>query len=456
MTQAELEREERQVETEGGRSVPNAQGIRSMVAANVYAIIEVDPEDLLVDPDLKALRGWTGSSKHELSIPSLAQMIYEEGQDSPCLVRPTEDGLMIVAGHRRQEAALLIRKDLDPEWQLKVIVEELTQDQALRKAISENVQREDFTRVERGRIAQLIRKRFGWVGKEGTKKVAEFVGLSPATVAQDEKLLGADKDILDKVLSDRMTVTAALDLMVGKVEKQPEVAARAQEIAAEKAAKKEKKNVAKAKPNPEPTPEVSSVDPHDITQALNAVAMAHLEEEKAAESVKPTPPPPAPKVESSHIRQAQREVAGALDKPRSMKMTEAIGLMEQWTGPGYPRVMTAFAGAFVDRSHGKLKGGDKELEARWDDIGDALSGKKPRKAIAPVVKPVAKPAKKAVAKKVAGKPVKKVVVKTAVKAKAKVKAKTAAKKAPATKAAKVKAKPQTEKLVGVPAAATAK
>lgn len=446
------------------------------VNPNPLTILEVDPSDILVDEELKALRSWTGKARHELSIPALAQMIYEDGHQVPCLVRPTEDGMVLVNGHRRKEAVELIRSEMDPEWTLKVVVEELTEDQALRAALAENIQREDFTAIERAKAMGLVRKRFGWNGAGGTAKVAEFLGVSQGTVTQAEKLLQAPADVQQAVEEGRMTPTAALDLMAGKKDKVGEVAARAAEIAEEKArrkAEKEQRNGEKKSgkasadvnvasqpasvpvhPNPSEqgteggVPETFRTDAGDPADDRSSESADRRGEQDhgqdRGESDKPTGKPKAsPKVESQHVRQAQREVEGALEKPRSAKLSEMVSLFEQWTGPAYPKMMGSFAAAFVDRAHGKLKSGDKGLTAAWDDLADALSGRKPRKvrdetnpkAKKAFATPKPKPVKVA-AKKKADKPAKK----AAVKVKGKTKAKPPVKKAAVKKAATAKSK----------------
>lgn len=415
-----------------GSTVATAMPTTTATKETEQMILEVSPEHVLTDPDVKGLREWTGSTPQELRIPELARTIYEEGQKYPCLTRETPDGFMMIDGERRRAAVQMIRENVDglfgdgpnSDFPLRIIVDELAKDdsQALRATFITTTQREDFNAIEYARGMGYLRKKFGWEGGKGTVEVASFLGVSPATVTQSERLLKLPADIQDSVKNRRITPTAALEMATSPVEKMPEVAAKAQELANKDAEKKreklkkttdfvsaavkekgqKKKDAAAAKNGGKSATGDSTVvvitepfvdgaelaqdqSAEDVTEHTGQTARDAVESERtrlgdaALVLTVPTIPPPHAQIEGQHVRQAQKMVEGALTKPKAPKMNEAAGLFEQWDGPAYPEVMRKFAAAFVLWTHGKLSVGgnpDKALEAAWDDVADQVSGEK--------------------------------------------------------------------------------
>jgi hypothetical protein len=82
------------------------------------------------------------------------------------------------------------------------------------------------------------------------------------------------------------------------------------------------------------------------------------------------------------VREAQRIVEGDQMKTKAPRMSEAIALFEQWTGPAYPKIQIAFAAMFMQYGHGKAT--EKQLEAAWDDIADVTCAVEAARAQKPV------------------------------------------------------------------------
>jgi ParB-like chromosome segregation protein Spo0J len=59
----------------------------------------------------------------------------------------------------------------------------------LRISLTENIQRKNLSPMEFAMNCKRVRGEFAWEGEAGTKKVAEFMGVSAATITQMEKLL---------------------------------------------------------------------------------------------------------------------------------------------------------------------------------------------------------------------------------------------------------------------------
>jgi ParB/RepB/Spo0J family partition protein len=418
---------------------------------------ELDPELVHLDPALQQLREWTGSSRQERSIDELARMIAEEGQLLDATVRETDNGFVLVAGHRRREAIIRLRregsvKDDGSPFLLKVkVVPSVDENRALRMALMENVQREDFTPVEFARaIVNVIRPRFGWTDKKTTAKVAGFLGVSPATVTQAEKLLKLPEGIQADVQAGRLSAAAALDytpvLDAGAgPEKVAEVAEKARRKADAEAAKeadraakladKLEKEAAEAKARSVPPSEQKGAPKDKKSQAVfksDAARTAKIERKarlarEAADKAAGVVKEGKAKVKGRHVRAAVKESGAAGGKQKAPRMSEAVELFEGWTGALYPKVMASFAQAFMAWGKGKLT--DKAITRAWDDVADAADAASSAKSGRP-----AEPG---------GFPTGKAVVKAAMKAAGKAARKSAKRIGPPAtkrKAAKTKAK----------------
>jgi ParB/RepB/Spo0J family partition protein len=361
--------------------------------------MEIDPDSIIINPELKAIREWTGATRQELAIPELARLIHEDGQNTPATVRETPDGFELVAGHRRWAAIKYLREQGHEDAMLRVFIDPsiTNADTAYRVALEENIQRENFTDIEYARQITVIRKKFGWSkGQAGTGNVANFLGVSPATITQKEKLLELPTNIQADVQAGRMSGTAALEVASVQADKQEPVVAKASELAEEEETEKQVKKRLKAEaaaeakvnkgrsPDP-PTKEKAeggagnSKVTREPTPDMKKRAAAYRKEIKEAKAKraeaakKEGKPEPAPaKVTSKHVRQAAKAVGA--DTNKAPRMSEATALFEtKLADEGqYPPVLVAFAKAFSKWGHGKV--GDKALTNAWDDVADELAG----------------------------------------------------------------------------------
>ena len=226
-------------------------------------VLEVAPENIIIDEDLRKLRSWTGNSRQELQLPKLAETIYQEGQRELAKAFRVEAGICLYDGHRRREAVQIIRDEWDATWMLQVVVDEsMTRDQAIRAAMLADSQHEAFTPRERARNIAFLRKCYDWQGMEGARKIAEFLGVSPATVLQDERLSKAPAELQEKVEAGLLTVTNALEILAstGKLPAEEQAAAqtkvveRAGELAKKEKAEKAEKAAKGGKPKLEREP----------------------------------------------------------------------------------------------------------------------------------------------------------------------------------------------------------
>ena len=442
--------------------VPTQTGGMTATEKETEMILDVDPELILIDDELRSLREWGQRRQHELNLSELAYSIARDGQDTPAVVRETADGYVLVSGHRRHAAVLLLRQageGTERDTLLKVVVRDLDEDAAWNAAMRENVQREQFTGIEFAHAIKRTRARYHWAGMEGTEQLAELFCVSPATVTQAEKLLQLPDKVQDKVRSGHWSVTTALELIKGVEGKREEVAEVAEELAESEEREKREKKGKRAKkeagkdgagvgatgatagavvvtdavtPTPPPTPATSrresetdarngeedSVDqggPYPeryLWRGVEGVALLGDETVPGtgpipvpAPSILPPPPPPpaattsAP-VEARHVRKAQELVDGSRTKSPAPRTPEVAELFAgTFDTEEYPEVMRMFARAAVAWMHASKGAQKSAVIAAWVEVaGEVRAGT--GKQSKPVKKPVTKLVKKPVKKPV--------------------------------------------------------
>jgi ParB/RepB/Spo0J family partition protein len=420
----------------GVESVTLAGAIAEMepgVGVTANRIIQkFDPDQIRIDPVIHALRRWTGHSKQEEAIELLLNQIRADGQRSAGLVRINEQGeFVLVFGERRLEAVKRLR--LEPGWGETLyeaeVDPELNEVQALHIALGENGGgRADFTPMEKAGHIEVVKQVLGLKGmtRKDKEAIAEFFGWrSAAHVDNHLLLLELPQNVQEQVANEELTFSAAVEIARGNREKAGPVAKVARKLAEKEAGDKAKKNSAKQSALPagaaQDASEEKSASSHveEKTEAGTA-GKATANGTLATDAViKP------PVVTAKHVRQAQKQVKGSVDKQRAPKMSEFCDLVETWDGPALGDSKSParrFIQTLAEYGRGKLRGdADKKLLSAYEDVVFQKAVSKPAKA----------PAKKAV--KAVTKPTSKV------KAPAKASAKTAVKKA-ATKAAPKAAK----------------
>jgi len=189
----------------------------------------------IVDDPITEVRLGPKDKDEAKKLKELSQDIAENGLIEPVVVRKVGDNgsYAVIAGHRRVAAIKLLGQDT-----VHAVLRDADDDQAARIAISENLKRKNFSPYSLALLMQKIRKQFNWGGEEGTRPVAEYLGVSPATVTEHEKLLTmVPKEVQQAVHAGAMSFAAAQELWQNvQPEKVGKVAAKAQEIADREAA----------------------------------------------------------------------------------------------------------------------------------------------------------------------------------------------------------------------------
>jgi hypothetical protein len=219
-----------------------------------------------------------------------------------------------------------------------------------------NLKRKNMSPLDFAHNIQVVRMRNDWEGKPGTKHVADYLGVSPATITTHEKLLALPPKLQTQVHEGKISAEAALELATNVEPTQvDEVAERSIELAEEEHKAKTGQKRGRTK------------------QGVSTPANGSADAASDGETTKELKSRPA-KVSRKHVEQAAKEKGAqkaikAPGKSAILQFFESVG-----GGSDYPLAMTAFADALVGPyAEGKLT--DKQLLNRWDAIAALIRAK---------------------------------------------------------------------------------
>jgi ParB family chromosome partitioning protein len=150
-------------------------------------------------------------------IEELAASIRVHGLLQPIVVRRAEGGYQLVAGHRRHAAV----RDLG--WtSVQAIVREVDEQDAYVLTLVENLQRDDLTPREEARALETLLRERGWT----TRQVAEAIQRSASYVSRRLRVF-EDPVLAPYVLGNRLSVSAAEELLTVTPARRPALAAKA-------------------------------------------------------------------------------------------------------------------------------------------------------------------------------------------------------------------------------------
>ncbi len=160
-------------------------------------------------------------------IDELAESIRAYGLLQPVVVREQDARYELIAGHRRF-AALQLLAEREPKvarWRVvDAVVRDEGEEEAYLLTLTENLQREDLRpREEAAALEVLVRER-GW----SVRKVADAIKMSPAYVSKRLRVFD-DPVLAPLVLTERLSVSMAEELLALDAEDRGDVAARAAE-----------------------------------------------------------------------------------------------------------------------------------------------------------------------------------------------------------------------------------
>lgn len=132
----------------------------------------------------------------EKDLADLADSIKREGLLQPIIVRKDKKGYQIVAGERRWQASKLAQLGRIP---VKVV--EMDDEQTLRVALIENLQRTDLNAIEEARGYKELMK----VGNLNQSELAEAVSKSRSAIANTLRLLDLPEAVQQLVFEGKLS-----------------------------------------------------------------------------------------------------------------------------------------------------------------------------------------------------------------------------------------------------------
>jgi ParB family transcriptional regulator, chromosome partitioning protein len=146
----------------------------------------------LVDPNPFQPRKSMASDRLE----ELARSIRSTGIVQPIIVRRSGERFQLIAGERRWRAARLAALESVP-----AIVRDISDQEALELAITENALREDLSAVEMAEAFHALQERFGYSQEE----IASRIGMDRATVANTIRLLKLPEQIKEMIADGQIS-----------------------------------------------------------------------------------------------------------------------------------------------------------------------------------------------------------------------------------------------------------
>lgn len=143
----------------------------------------------------------------EADLADLAQSIREKGVVQPILVRPAKgeaNHYEIIAGERRWRAS-----QRAGQHEIPVIVQEVSDKEALELAIIENVQRADLNPIEEAFGYEQLIAEFGYTQQD----LGQVIGKSRSHVANTLRLLKLPESVKDHLREGRLTAGHARALV---------------------------------------------------------------------------------------------------------------------------------------------------------------------------------------------------------------------------------------------------
>lgn len=141
------------------------------------------------------------------SVEELAAVIRSQGFQGVLVARPAKDGsdnFQLTAGHRRREAAKRAGLHILP-----VVVRDLTDEEMVTLAITENIQREDLTPLEEGRIYLLMSDEMGFTHEQ----IAREVGRKRGYIENRIRVARAPKDVQKLIQAKPDSIRAVATLI---------------------------------------------------------------------------------------------------------------------------------------------------------------------------------------------------------------------------------------------------
>jgi len=178
----------------------------------------IDPADVIVKPGLNARHAESLDMDH---VRRLAwSFLNEGGQKQPVQIRKEGDKAVLVAGHHRRAACLLLNGKLDPDdprhdslrsprpVKLECVFSELNEEEAYRDSIIENRRRKATTAIDDAHNQRKLREVYKWTEEQ----IADLYDTTPAKLAEVATLLRLPPPVQAKIAAREIPTAGALAL----------------------------------------------------------------------------------------------------------------------------------------------------------------------------------------------------------------------------------------------------
>lgn len=156
--------------------------------------------------DVKKIRPSPDQLRLKLEkLDELASSIQKHGLLQPIVIRPKGNFFEVVAGNRRFAAvcSLKLRK-------IGCHIMDMTDQEAYEVSIVENLQQHSMNPIEVATVFKKYSEDYGW---GGISQLASRIGKSQEFVSQRLRLLKFPKKLQDEIISQRISVSTALELL---------------------------------------------------------------------------------------------------------------------------------------------------------------------------------------------------------------------------------------------------
>ncbi len=170
---------------------------------------DLSVQEVAID-EIKANPYQPRSDFDEEGLKELADSIAEHGIVQPVIISPAEDGYIMIAGERRMRAAKIVGMETIP-----AIIKEIENEDQVKIALVENLQREDLNPVEEAKAYNFLIEEFAFT----QEKIAKALGKSRSSIANTIRLLSLPDDIKNALAAGKINMGQARSLLSIKDEK---------------------------------------------------------------------------------------------------------------------------------------------------------------------------------------------------------------------------------------------
>jgi ParB/RepB/Spo0J family partition protein len=176
------------------------------------SVINKNPtkEVLLLDPKtiiVNEAANYRFEQSSTQSVQELARSFQADGQIHPVTVRLKDGNYHLIAGYRRHRAALLLAKT-DQKFRLKAILVDADDENALRLAVTENLERENLSPIDTALAQKRFKDDYGW----SDKVLGAFFKMSPNTVSHLRQLLKLPASVQRQIHDGTLSIEAGQEL----------------------------------------------------------------------------------------------------------------------------------------------------------------------------------------------------------------------------------------------------